>query len=204
MDREEWLLVNRLVPGSADEVEVVEYYNLLSDRMSKLGVHCLSVAEWYAPGALDNWRRAYEWWPKDAPPRYGCPDLGTLCRAGCRPPPLICEPFMERLTEAWNNVVSWLEENKRNVSEPNESQTNRSLRLARERQARFRARNSVNTPPEERAQAEALVELYKTYMAACAKRKALHASLDGEVREAWAAYNNAKGAAPEDATPEQD
>lgn len=163
-----------------------EYQAFLFDFTSTAisrGAHALLPAQYVTQADLDSYLKALDWWPKDAPAHMQAPTLETLAQTILYTPPLEPITFATALNTLAANVVVWLESEKRNVANPNESKDERRKRLNRERVGRHRDESKMRetASPEKIAK----VEEAEAYLAVVKEQRAsVKASLDKDVKAA--------------------
>lgn len=153
--------------------------------------------EFATDAQLEAMEQARDWWPTDAPQTlsFGLA-LITACNGYAHPTPeLQAARLLDGLVPAADRVVTWLESEGRDVSNPNETAKERSARKTRERMKRYRDSRSKHTDPAVAAALAHKRELYAAYLEVCRERREVRDELDERVRLAWAAYQQAEGAA---------
>jgi hypothetical protein len=158
-------------------------------EMVELGGVAMPLDQFWGPADLPTYRQAAGWWPVDAPQSCALPTLRELCLHVAGPAGATLLPAARVLALMGERCVKWLEEEGRNIADPNESAEDRRRRLGREAVARHRAltREAASNPSADRVRA-----LYSAYIAACRARKAAYDAATPVVEAARVAWEAAR------------
>lgn len=139
---------------------------------------------------LDHYHVALAWWPKGehVPPQLAPPTVWQLCFRYEEQDPRIGSTFLARLTARANAVVSWINAQGLDVSNPNETEEERRKRQNREAVRRHRVRKGDAGTPEDQARELEIKAAYDHWQALSKGRAAVLADLDQRVQQAHEAF----------------
>jgi hypothetical protein len=138
-----------------ETVQEVHYQMIIADYIQWLlasGVPDHNIAQpdsYFQSGDLQLYSNVVSWWPKDAPAQYAPPTLFTLLQSIQLPTPETVRTFRSELEWHVERCKSWMQGQRMNVDNPNESKEERTARLNRERVARHRLRRAKETDDPE-------------------------------------------------------
>lgn len=189
-------MVEIVIPSAFDQDRSItpEQYIQFCEKHNAYALSMFGVERslnFLSPGDLEEYWKAIDWWPKDAPKHCMAPHLNTLAGYYVHTLGTKIWTFNEALMSWAVKVTKWLEEEGRSVVNPNESKEERKARKNREAQKRHRERQPT-ADPAIKAHADHVLHLWQVYLQLCSERKASDEAYKQRCMDALAAHAAAK------------